>query len=282
MGNHISGANINQNLRTFNLLDTIMTALNPTSNDVFFYPFLESNGDRVQAYGQAEDEELDVTFNGTTGGLDAVATSLAPFQHLGGVHSYGFVGEDSPALVGADVAALSFNGTSDVAFSVGCMFFVAPGNTGTLIAKYDVAGSAEEWRLHILSGPDLALELFETVIDDSETAQTTTALNDGQWYSGIVTYGGAGGDGAGGQTANADMIIYIDGVSVTRSNSEVGGTYNDMVGGAAPLMIGATDDKAAPANEFTGRIALPFVMSSALSSANAAIVSAAGRTLLGL
>ncbi|KKL73631.1 hypothetical protein LCGC14_2072990, partial [marine sediment metagenome] len=39
----------------------------------------------------------------------------------------------SPALVGADAAALSFNGTTDVAFSVGCFFLVSPGNSGTLI-----------------------------------------------------------------------------------------------------------------------------------------------------
>lgn len=274
-------------IKTFDLLDQIMTVLDAGTNDVFFYPFLESSGDRVQAYGQAEDEELDVTFNGTTGGLNAVATSLAPLLHVGGINSYQFVLAESPALVGADVAALSFNGTTDAAFAIGCFFLVSPGNTGTLIAKYDVAGSAEEYRLHILSGPDLGLEVFEVGGEDSsETRQTTTALNDGQWYSGIISYDGTGGTGsAGGATNAADgMTIFIDGATTTGTSSKVDGAggYADMVGGAAPLMIGATDDKAAPANEFTGRIALPFIVSAALTSANAATINGLGRILLGL
>ncbi len=284
MGTHIGSANINQNIRTFDLLDQIMTALDAATNDVFFYPFLEESGSHIQSYGQSEDEELDVTAANATLGLDAV-TGYSPLTHLGGVNSYQFVAAESQALVGADAANLSFNGTTDAAFSIGCMFLVSPGNTGALIAKYDVAGSAEEYRLHILAGPDLGLEVFETGGEDSsETRQTTTALNDGQWYSGIIVYDGTGGTGsAGGATNAADgMTIYIDGVATAGTSSKVDGVggYADMVGGAAPLMIGATDDKAVPANEFTGRIALPFIVNAALTSANAVTISAASRTLL--
>ena len=273
-------------IKTFALLDQFMTVLDPTNNDVFFYPFLEGSGSHVQAYGQAEDEELDVTAATATFGLDAV-TGLSPLLHPGGINSYQFVEAESQALVGADVAALSFNGTTDAAFSIGCNFLVSPGNTGALIAKYDVAGSAEEYRLHILSGPDLGLELFEVGGEDSsETAQTTTALNDGQWYSGIIVYAGAGGSGSAGGNADAalDMTIYIDGTSAAVTTSKVDGAagYADMVGGAAPLMIGATDDKAAPANEFTGRIALPFIVNAALTAADAVTLSGISRTLLGL
>jgi hypothetical protein len=271
--------------KTFDLLDQIVTVLDTANNNVFFWPFLESTGDIVQSYGTGIDEQLDPIIVATTAALDAVI-GFAPHQHAGGVHSYGFEAGESPALVGADAATLSFNGTTDAAFTLGCFFYVQSG-TGTLIAKYDVAGSAEEYRLHILSGPDLGLEVFEVGGEDSsETAQTTTALNAGQWYFGAVAYDGTGGTGsAGGATNAADgMTIYIDGAAVAATTSKVDGAggYADMVGGAAPLMIGATDDKAAPANEFEGRIALPFIVNAALTSANMVTLNGLGRTLLGL
>ena len=278
---HFSGSLVQRETRTFALLDQFVSVLAPGTNNVFFWPFLEGNGDIVQPYGTGIDEELDVTANANTLALDAADLGFHPVQHVGGVHSYHFENGDSPALVGADAATLSFNGTTDTAFTVGC-FFYTHAAAGTLLAKYDVLGSAEEWRLHVLAGPDLALEVFETTKDDSETAQTTTALNLGQWYFGAVAYGGAGGDGAGGKTAAADMTIYIDGAAVSAATSEVGGTYADMIGGAAPLMIGATDDKAAPANEFNGRIALPFLVNAELTAANLVTLNGIGTTLIGL
>ncbi len=268
------------NLATFSLLDDIVTILAPGSNNVFLWPFLESTGIDLQSYAGI-DEALQSGEAGAFVELNDPATGWAPYMHSGGVNSYHFEGGDNQHLVGADAATLSFNGTTDTALSVGCWFYTE-GATGTLMAKYDVAGSAEEWRLHLLSGPDLALELFETTKDDSETAQTTTALSTRQWYFGVVTYGGAGGDGAGGKTAAADMIIYVDGAAVTATTSEVGGTYADMIAGAAPLMIGATDDNAAPANEFTGRIALPFIVNAELSAASVASLYGIGQKLLGL
>jgi hypothetical protein len=201
---------------------------------------------------------------------------------VGSVHSYHFEGGDDQHLYGADAAALSFDGTTDAAFSVGC-FFYAEAATGTLIAKYDVAGTDREWRLHLLAGPDLALEVFQEDIDDSETAQTTTAISTRQWYFGVVTYGGAGGDGGGSaKTAAADMTIYIDGAEVAATASEVGAAYEDMVGGSAGILIGANDDNAAPASEFTGRIALPFLCGKELTAREVAEVYGLGQTLLGL
>ena len=58
-------------------------------------------------------------------------------------------------------------------------------------------------------------------------------------------------------------------------------TYVDMEDLGGPLMIGAADDNAAPANEFTGRIALPFICGKALSAANVAAIKGLGDQLLG-
>ncbi|KKL27395.1 hypothetical protein LCGC14_2385580 [marine sediment metagenome] len=280
MAIYVNGRDQERHYDPFEDLDAILTLLGTTNT--FFWPFLESTGIDVQSYGE-EDAPLISGEAGTNVELNDPATGWAPFKHLGGVHSYHFEGADDQHLHGGDAAKLSFNGTTDAAFSVGC-FFYAEAATGTLISKYDAAGTAREWRLHLLAGPDLGLELFQDIILDSETAQTTTALSLRQWYSGVITYGGAGGDGGGGaekQAAN-DMIIYIDGVAVTATVSEVGGAYVDMVGGATGVMIGANDDNAAPANEFTGRMGLPILCGKQMSAVNVAEYHARGKRLLGL
>jgi hypothetical protein len=265
---------------TLKYLDDILTILGSTNT--FFWPFLEATGIAVQSYGE-EDMPVVPGEAGADVELNDPVTGWAPFKHVGGVHSYHFEGGDDQHLYGADAAKLSFNGTTDAAFSIGCWFYTE-GATGTLIAKYDVAGTDREWRLHLLSGPDLGLEVFEEGIDDSETAQATTALSTRQWYFGVVTYGGAGGDGGGGsaKTAAADMVIYIDGAAVAATTSEVGAAYADMDAGSAVVMIGATDDNAAPANEFTGRIALPFITGKELTPADVRGLYSLGQTLLGL
>lgn len=262
---------------TLGRLDAILTILGSTNT--FLWPFLENTGIDLASYGE-EDEPLISGEAGANVALNNAATGWAPYRHPGGVHSLHFEGADDQHLYGADAAKLSFNGTTDAAFSVGCFFYLDSG-TGTLMAKYDVAGTDREWKLHFAAGPDLALELFQENDDKSETAQTTTALSTRQWYSGIVTYGGAGGDGGGGKTAAADMTIYVDGAAVAAATSSVSG-YSDMVGGAAGLLIGATDDNAAPASEFTGRIALPFITGKELTAAEVGSLYGIGQELLGL
>ncbi len=265
-------------IRTFSLLDQIVTVLDPSSNNVFFWPFLESSSDTVQTYGAGIDEQLDVTIATATAGLDAVI-GFGPHQHPGGIHSYNFEASESPALVGADVATLSFvSGGNDTAMSIGCFFYRQTTNTRVLMAKYDVAGTLREYKLDV-DANDLRLLLYDESANAEEGVRTTTALNLGQWYCGIVTYGGVGGDGSG--AAADDMIIYIDGVAVTDTDGD-NASYVDMEDTTAPLMIGATDDKAAPATEFDGRIALPFLVNAQLTAANAATFNGLGRTLLGL
>ncbi|KKL84608.1 hypothetical protein LCGC14_1963040 [marine sediment metagenome] len=76
------------------------------------------------------------------------------------------------------------------------------------------------------------------------------------------------------------MVLYVDGAAVTDVDTD-DATYVDMEDLGGPLMIGATDDNAAPASEFTGRIALPFICGKALSAANVAALKGIGDQLLG-
>jgi hypothetical protein len=119
------------------------------------------------------------------------------------------------------------------------------------------------------------------VYDENQTAeegvQTDVALSTRQWYFGVGTYSGVGGNGG----AVADgMILYVDGAAVADVDTN-DATYVDMEDLGGNLIIGATGDLAAPADEFTGRIALPFVTGQALSAANVAALYGLGRQLLG-
>ena len=253
--------------KTFTQLDKIVTILGSTRT--FFWPFLESTGTLIQSY-KNEDESLTATDGGSDG--------FHPYLHPGGVHSLHFEAGDDQHLEGADAANLSQFGGTDAAFSLGCFFYIDSG-TGTLIAKYDVAGTAREYKLDFAAGPDLRFVMYDESQDKEEGVQTTAALNTRQWYFGIATYSGVGGEP--GVGAGQGVILYVDGAAVTDTDIDDNG-YVDMEDLGCPLMIGATDDQAAPASEFTGRIALPFITGKALSAAEVATLYGLGRTLIGI
>lgn len=265
---------------TFTLLDDYIAVLVPGTNTSFFWPFLEASGDIARHWGtDVTAADLDVTAGSATVGIAADDLGLSPYQHLGGVYSYQFVLANSPALVASDAAALTFvSGGNDTALSIGCWFYRGTTGGGTLMAKYDVAGTAREYKLDIDSN-DLRLVLYDESANVEEGVRTTTALNAGQWYFGVVTYSGVGG-GGGGEAADG-MTVYIDGSSVADTDID-NASYVDMEDIAAPFLIGATDDKAAPASEFTGRIALPFMVATELTSANVSSLYSIGRKLLNL
>ncbi len=274
MGIHIGSGPDGKAIKTFALLDQFKTTLGTTR--AFLWPFLESTGIDVQSY-KGEDKPLLSGEAGAYVELNDPATGFAPYMHAGGVHSYHFEAGDDQHLEGADAANLSHFGGTDAAFSVGCFFYIDSG-TGTLIAKYDAVGTAREYKLDFAAGPDLRLFVYDENQTAEEGVHTDTALNTRQWYFGVGTYSGVGGNGG----AVADgMVLYVDGAAVTDVDTN-DGTYVDMEDLGAPLMIGATDDHAAPDNEFTGRIALPFITGKQLSAAEAVTLNGIGRTLLGL
>ena len=261
--------------KTFTQLDKIVTILGSTR--AFFWPFLESTGVLIQSYKE-EDESVVPSKDGAALALNDAAESFEPYMHPGGVHSYHFEAGLGQHLVGADAANLSQFASTDAAFSLGCFFYIDSG-TGTLIAKYDVAGTAREYKLDFAAGPDLRFVMRDESQAKEEGVQTTAALNTRQWYLGIATYSGVGGEP--GVGAGQGVILYVDGAAVTDSDIDDNG-YVDMEDLGCPLMIGATDDQAAPASEFTGRIALPFICGKQLSAAEVTTLYGIGKVLLGV
>ncbi len=261
-------------IKTFDLLDKIVVVLGSTR--AFFWPFLEATGILVQSYRE-QDESVIPSKVAAAVALDNSTEGFEPYLHPGGVHSYHFEAALNQCLVGADAANLSQYGGTDAAFSVGCFFYIDSG-TGTLISKYNAGDTAREWKLDFAAGPDLRLFVYDENQTAEEGVHTAAALSTRQWYFGVGTYSGVGGNGG----AVADgMILYVDGVAVTDVDTD-DATYVDMEDLGGNLIIGATGDLAAPADEFTGRIALPFVCGKALSAAEIATLYGLGKTLLGI
>jgi len=168
------------------------------------------------------------------------------------------------------------NGTVDTAFSLGMWIMPGTKNDNTLMAKYD-ATAAEEWKwgLAATSGA-LYLELYDASANTSEigTADGTQSLSrpatnpgyDGspalhQWQFVCTTYDGT-------ETA-PKMTHYINSADVSNTNrdSTETGAYVAMENTATPLLIGASELTGAPAEEYHGYMALPFMTGKELTAA---------------
>ena len=275
MGIHTSGGARGTPIKTFQLLDQFIATLGSTRT--FFWPFLESTGVLVQSYGE-QDESLIPSKIAAAVALDNASEGFQPLEHAApGIHSYHFEAALNQHLIGADAAALSHSGGTDAAFSIGCFFYIDSG-TGTLIAKYNAANTAREYKFDFAAGPDLRFFVYDEDQTAEEGVHTDTALSTRQWYFGVGTYSGIGGNGG----AVADgMVLYVDGAAVTDVDTD-DATYVDMEDLGGDIMIGATGDLAEPLNEFTGRIALPFITGKQLSAAEVTTLFGLGKTLLGL
>ena len=268
---------------TFIMLDGIAEVLGNTS---FLWPFLESHNGAltpVQSYspGSLTFPVLNLTPSDEAAAL-ALESEFAPFKHVGGIHSYYFGGPTpNNHLNGADHASLSFgDGTVDTPFSVGC--WIKPDSLATavsLIAKYDAGvGVAREWNFGFNTSGRLTFELYDESADATEIA-TQPAGNDmvvNRWYHAVATYDG--------NEVSPVVTFYLNNVVVSTAGgpSTETGAYVAMENLATPITIGCDGLTGVPRQEFTGRLALPFVCPQALDAGEVAKVYKISRAILGI
>lgn len=256
--------------KTFEVLDDIKDILGTTKS--FLWPFLESNGTRITAYK----EDHDLTSSDEGGGV-ALESEFSPYKHPGGIHSYHFEPGGNNHLAGSDDADLSYgNGSNDQAMSIGAWVYPQVNVNNSIIAKWRSSATALlEYYFEISGG-----NIFNFLVRDNSASahligNGATNLTLNKWSFGVGTYDGlSAADGLG-------LKIYLDGVDDTDTPT-VSGTYVAMEDLAVPLLIGAEDLTASPAQEFDGRIALPFVCGKELSAAEAGKLFALSRKLIGV
>lgn len=261
---------------TFALLDSYAAVLGTTKRT--FLPILTggsvATNPNMIPYGLTGVGRTFVTSN-AAGAL--AADQFMPHQHTGGVHSLRLVaGGDFHLLAGADDAEHSFEG--DDAFSAGIWILMqeAVGTQRSLVSKYRTdATVAREYDFRFDTSGQLELELFDESTDGTEIATGGTAIVPLIWNLVVATYDG-------GQAAPVIHLYINDVDSNSGGGSTESGSYAEMEDLTNPMMFGARNITTAPAQEFEGRIALPFIAGSELSSADISQLFALGNRLLGL
>lgn len=262
-------------LKPFDLLSKYTSILGTTK--MSFWPILNA--------GRATNPHMESWGAGTTAidllaripaGVQAIFDVFEPHQHVGGVHSVRLIASLSPCLqVNGDNAAHSFAG--DAAFSIGVWAKLdeAVGTARTLAAKYDTAGTLREYSFRLDTSGYLELELYDESADKTEIGTGATAITPFQWAFCVSTYDGT--------AATPDVHLYLDGVDTNSAGTttEVA-DYIGMEDTATPLLFGAEDDEAAPANEFNGRMAMPFITGKELSSDEVGQLYRIGKLLMGI
>lgn len=233
-------------------LNDIMTVLGTTTPSL--WPFWERTGTLVTGIGPG-----DLIPSETAGAAEALEDDFAPVALPCGLFSYHFHPTGDHHMAGIDHANFSFgNGTVDTPFSVGAWIRPNAINDNTILAKYDSAGGAEEYRFFIDSTGKLSLELHDASASTTEIAAATAALTAGQWVFVVATYDG-------GETAPV-VNLYVNAALANDGSSAETGSYVAMENTATPLTVGCAGVTATPTTEFHGRIAMPFLTGKALSA----------------
>ena len=249
-------------------LSAIMEILGTTAPSL--WPFLEPTGVLVSGLSVG-----DLIPSETAAAAEALEDDFAPYKHVGGVYSYHFHPTGDHHLAGIDHSNFSFgNGTVDEPFSVGAWILPNAVSTNVIIAKYDSAGSKEEWRLFIDASAKLSLELHDASASTTEIAVSTAALVVGQQHFVVATYDG-------GETSPV-VKLYVDGVLANDTTTAETGSYVAMENTTAPMTVGCSGVTATPVAEFHGRIALPFVTGKELTAAEVLSLTELYQAILGV
>jgi hypothetical protein len=239
-------------------INSIVSILGTTT--LSFWPFWESTGQNVTGIAPTTLTPADET------AARNLEDEWAPLVHQSGLYSYHFAQAGNQHLAATDNAAHSFgNGTTDSAFSLGAWILPYDITTVAIMAKYDAPGTDREWAWRINGSNKLSLELYDESADTTEIGASSASIALGQWQFVVTTYDG--------DQATPEVLHYIDGsLDAFDGETTETGAYVAMENGATPLLIGASGTGAGgtPAEEFQGRIALPFIVGGALTAANIA------------
>lgn len=234
--------------------NAIMDILGTTT--VSFYPFYETTGTVVSPAPGAV-----VLTSSDEAGTVALEAEFTPLAHNGGIHSYHFQQAGNQHLAAADDASHSFgNATVDVPFSVGAWVLPNDVTTVSIMAKYNGAGTVREWAWRIGASSNLLLELFDESANASEIGTSTGTVTAGDWVFLVTTYDG--------DEVAPVVTHYFNAVPDATTSTTETATYTAMENTATPLLVAASGVTGTPAEEFQGRIALPFIVGGELTAQN--------------
>lgn len=237
------------------------------------FPFLESVGTIIQSFYQ----NIEVLNPADEAAIRALEAEFAPHKHGDRVHSYYIDSATNNHLRGADSAAYSFGDAAiDSPFSLGA--WILPRDTAavrSIIAKYrTTAVAAREYDFRVTAAGVLVIELFDESAVASEIGTGAIVLVQNRWAFVCMSYDG--------NEANPVTQLYVNGVADGAGATVETGAYVAMENTTTPLLVGARDLTASPAQEWEGRIALPFIANKRLLADEVLELHNIGRRLLRL
>lgn len=241
-----------------------------------FYPVISPVGTDLSPYGSGNDAPIATPSDEAA--AVALETEFDPVR-LNGVYGLYFDSSANNHVNCGDDADFSHgNATVDTAFSIGMWVLMteALGTARSLLAKYRTdAVAAREYDFRFGADGKLVMELYDESATATEIATSTgTALTPWVWQFVTMTYDG--------NEAAPVINLYVNATSVHDGTSVETGAYVAMEDTATGLLIGARNITTAPAQEFEGYMALPFLTGQELTAANVTTLYNIGRRLLGL
>lgn len=261
---------------TFKYLDDLVTILGSTK--LGFWPCLSAFGSEIHPYGTGNDAPVALYSDENGGVLLNQEGDPTPFAAPGLFAVYNDSSTNNHQNVGDDADLSHGNGTADTAFSLGAWIFLteALGTARTIMAKYGSTANLEEYDFRFDTSGNLVLELHDASASASETGTgASDVLVPFTWQFVVATYDGT-------QTA-PDVHLYKNASdTLSAGTTTESGSYVAMENTASGFLIGARDATGTPAQEFEGKIALPFITGKELTSAEVGQLYAIGQKLLGL
>ncbi|OFW68311.1 MAG: hypothetical protein A2Y74_06015 [Actinobacteria bacterium RBG_13_63_9] len=255
------------NRQTEGKLNDILTILGATKTT--FFPFWEKTGQLVTGIGNTNLIPAE-----TGGAAEDLEHDFAPHELTpgSGLHVYQFSPTGDHHLAGTDNAAFSFVAA---AFSVGAWIRPRSIVSNAILAKYDSAGNAEEWRFWIDAAGLLDLELHDASASTTEIGVSSAAIVLNQMQFVVATYDGT--------PATPDVHLYVDGVDLNPTGATTeAGAFVDMEDTATPLTVGCGGVTATPTTEFDGCMAMPFICGKQLTAAEVVALRDIMRPLVGI
>ena len=254
--------------RWWGLLNEITTVLGATK--AAFWPFFENTGQVISGLGaatvlQSVDEATGIALEDEftprvlrSGAHYAVKTNIAGNLHF----------------TAGDNAAYSFTDGSNDDDPLSFGMWIAPQNfavAASLIAKY--VGAAEEYDFRIDTSGLMELELHDAGASASFTGTAVTALTANKLQFVTVVYDG--------NEALPGITFYVNSDVVGEAVAVESGTYLGMENTATPLLVAARGLTAAPAQEYGGWLAMPFITGKALTALEVETIYQMQRQLIG-
>lgn len=270
------GIRVGDSIATYNLLDQMIAILGTTR--LMFYPCLQGCGPDVHTYGVLDTGDLAAHARQPAGAVN-LEDEFDPVRLAApGMHAYFFDQALNNHMIVADCDHITHgDGSVDSPASWGIAILPTEkiGDQCSLISKFNMTGSAEEFDFRHDNTGHLVLELHDASASASEVATASAVIVPWVWNILIATYDG--------NEADPDVHLYQNGIDLNPTGATTeNGSYVAMENTPTDLMIGARNLTGTVQAPYNGYLTLPFSCGKELLADEVSCITDIEKILIGL